>query len=182
MAGSTTKDINTKAGQTVARELMICYLNTATYASPTWAALGTRVEDSTMDYDWSDESKQDILGNVHSTMKKPIITQTFDPCNLDAGDSAISYIWKLGVHDQDAQALTSQDLLVVHFYSGSEAAPFAERYPSSMVKPTGLGGEGGGSIEMPVDVTFGGKREIGTATKGSDGSITFATGSASQTA
>ena len=65
------------------------------------------------------------------------------------------------------------DILVAHFYAGTESAPFAERYPASMVKPTGLGGEGGGSIEMPVDVTYGGKREIGTVTKGADGSVTF---------
>lgn len=126
-----------------------------------------------MDYDWSDESKQDILGDVHSTMKKPIITQSFDPCNLDAADSAVHKVWELGVHDQDAQALVAMDILVAHFYAGSEAAPFAERYPSSMVKPTGLGGSGGGSIEMPIDVTFGGKREVGTVTKAADGTVAF---------
>lgn len=126
-----------------------------------------------MEFDWGDESKQDILGDTHSTMKKPVITQSFDPCNLDSSDSAICKIWALAVHDQDYQALTSCDLLIVHFYAGSTAAPFAERYPSSMVKPTGLGGEGGGNIEMPVDVTYGGTRETGTATKGDDGTVTF---------
>ncbi|MCI8469362.1 MAG: hypothetical protein HFJ75_07770 [Eggerthellaceae bacterium] len=171
MANDTT--FTTTPGQTIAREQLIAYLNTATAAAPVWGALGTRVEDSNMDYDWSDESKQDVLGNVHSTMKKPIITQSFDPCNLDSGDSAISKVWKLGVHDQDAQALCSMDLLIVHLYAGSTAAPFAERYPSSMVKPTGLGGEGGGSIEMPIDITYGGKRETGTANIAADGKVTF---------
>lgn len=169
----TEANLNTKAGQTVARELMIAYLNTATYASPTWSALGRRVEDSSMEFDWGDESKQDILGDVHSTMKKPVITQSFDPCNLDSGDSAVSYVWEKAVKEQDAQALAAMDILIAHFYAGTESAPFAERYPASMVKPTGLGGEGGGSIEMPVDVTYGGKREIGTVTKGTDGSVTF---------
>lgn len=169
----TASNLNTKAGQTVARELMIAYLNTATYASPSWSALGKRVEDSSMEFDWGDESKQDILGDVHSTMKKPVITQSFDPCNLDSGDSAVSRVWELAVKEQDAQALAAMDILIAHFYAGTESAPFAERYPASMVKPTGLGGEGGGSIEMPVDVTYGGKREIGTVTKGADGSVTF---------
>lgn len=168
----TAPTINTTAGQTIARELLVAYLNTGTSLSPTWSALGTRVEESSADYDWSDESKKDILGNTHSTMKKPIITQSFDPCNLDSGDSAIKKVWELGVRDQDAQALCNMDLLIVHTYAGAAGAAFAERYPSSMVKPTGLGGSGGGSIEMPIDITYGGARSIGTASV-ANGVVTF---------
>lgn len=173
MAGSTANTFNTPADQTIAREQLVCYLNTATYASPTWAALGKRVEDSTMDFDWGDETKQDILGNVHTTMKKPVITQSFDPCNLDSADSAIAKVWQTAVHDQDPQKLCNMDILVVHLYAGTSSAPFAERYPASMVKPTGLGGEGGGSIEMPIDITYGGERQTGTAARSADGNVTF---------
>ena len=83
-------------------------------------------------------------------------------------------IWNLAVKDQDAQALSSQDVLLVHFYAGTSSSPFAERYDSAMIRPTGLGGEGGGDMEMPIDVTFGGKRTVGTASKDSTtGAITF---------
>ena len=68
----------------------------------------------------------------------------------------------------------SQDLLRIHLYAVDESgAAFAERYPSSMVKPSGLGGEGGGTLTMPIDVTFGGAREVGTARVAADGVITF---------
>ena len=170
MADST---FNSAPGQTIAREQLLACLNTGTKSSPEWSPLGKRVEDSSMDFDWGDESKQDILGDVHSTMKKPVITQSFDPCNLDSGDSAIAKVWELAVHDQDAQALSAMDLLIVHLYSGTDTAAFAERYPASLVKPTGLGGEGGGSIEMPIDVTYGGTRQTGTAKRAADGTITF---------
>lgn len=170
----TSSDFNTTADRTIARENLVCYLNTGTSNSPTWSALGKRVQDSSMEFDWDDESNKDILGNTHSDMKSPVIKQSFDPCNLDSGDAAIHQIWKLAVHDQDAQALCNMDLLLVHLYAGTpSSAMFAERYPSSMVKPTGLGGEGGGSIEMPVDVTFGGKRSVGTAAISSAGVVTF---------
>ena len=36
-----------------------------------------------------------------------------------------------------------------------------------------LGGAGGGSLTMPIDITFGGKREVGTASVAADGTITF---------
>lgn len=164
---------NTTPGQTVARELLIAYLNTGTNSEPTWSPIGKRVEDSTAEYDWGEETKQDILGSTWATMKKPVITQTFDPCELDAGDEAQKKIWELAVVRHDAQALANMDMLIVHLYAGtSKTAVFAERYESCMVKPSSLGGEGGGNIGMPIDVTYGGKRTVGTAAV-SNGTVTF---------
>ena len=164
---------NTTPGQTVARELLIAYLNTGTNSAPTWSPIGKRVEDSSAEYDWSDETKQDILGSTWGTMKKPIITQTFDPCELDAGDESQKKIWDLAVVKQDAQALANMDMLIVHLYAGTaNTAVFAERYESCMIKPSSLGGEGGGNIGMPIDVTYGGKRTVGTAAV-SNGTVTF---------
>ena len=158
----------TTAGQTVARELLLAYLNTGTGSAPVWSAIGKRVEDSSEEYDWSTESKKDILGDTYGTMKKPVITQSFEPCELDSGDAAQQKIWKLAVVDQDAMALAAMDMLIVHTYAG-----FAERYEACMVEVTGLGGEGGGSVGMPINVTYGGTRTKGTATKGVGGAIEF---------
>lgn len=160
----------TDAGKTIARELLIAYLNTGTTAEPVWSAIGKRVEDSDTEYDWDTETKRDILGATYGRMKKPTITQTFDPCELDAGDVAQVKLWNLAVKDQDAQALANQDMLIVHFYAGSN---FAERYESCMIEITGLGGEGGGDIEMPINVTYGGTRTTGTASKTAGGVVTF---------
>ena len=173
-------EFNTTEGQTIDRALLIAYLNTGTSSSsPTWSPIGKRVEDSSQEFDWSEETKQDILGSTYTTMKKPVITQTFDPCELDAGDEAQKKIWNLAIVKQDNNALTNMDMLIVHLYAGTaNTAVFAERYESCMIKPTGLGGEGGGSIGMPIDVTYGGKRTIGTASV-SDGTVTFTPASAS---
>nr|DAG04946.1 MAG TPA: hypothetical protein [Siphoviridae sp. ctClL93] len=158
----------TTAGQTVARELLLAYLNTGTSSAPVWSVIGKRVEDSSEEYDWSTESKKDILGDTYGTMKKPVITQSFEPCELDSGDAAQQKIWNLAVVQQDAMALAAMDMLIVHTYAG-----FAERYEACMVEVTGLGGEGGGSVGMPITVTYGGTRTIGTATKGTGGAIEF---------
>ena len=79
-------------------------------------------------------------------------------------------IWNQAIKDQDVQAMANNDLLMVHLYAGEEGAAFAERYSSSSVKPSGLGGSG--NIGMPIDVTFGGTRTTGTASV-ADGTITF---------
>lgn len=162
---------NTTAGATVARKMLLLYLNTGTADKPVWSVVGKRVEDSAMEYDWGDESKTDILGNTYTTLKEPVVTQTFDPCELDSGDAAQVKIWNQSIKDHDIGAMTNNDLLVVHTYAGDAATgAFAERYPTSTVKPSSLGGSS--TIGMPIDVTFGGQRETGTA-KATDGTVTF---------
>lgn len=166
-------NFNTTADQTIARELLMLFLNTGTAAEPTWAPIGKRVEDSSMELDWQRESKNDIMGNTFTTMKKPIITQSFDPWELTNGDVAQSKIWKAAFVDQDPQVLCSMDLLLVHGYAGTaKSAMFAERNPASSIEPTGLGGAGGGNIGMPITVTFGGERVTGTAAI-DNGAVTF---------
>ena len=160
-------NFTTNPGETVARELLVAYLNTGTAESPVWSPLGKRVEDSSAEYDWGESTSQDILGNAWAKLKKPIITQTFEPCDLDAGDEAQKKIWQLAVVEQNAQALSNMDLLIAHLYAG-----FGERYESCMVKPSSLGGEGGGNIGMPLDITYGGEGSIGSVTN-TGGTIKF---------
>ena len=164
-------NFNTKEGGTVARKLLILYLNTGTSEAPVWSVIGKRVEDSSMEYDWGDETKTDILGDTYTELKTPTITQTFDPCELDAGDKAQLRLWNQSIKDHDVAAMSNNDVLVVHAYTGdAESGAFAERYMSSTVRPTSLGGSS--NIGMPIDVTFGGKRQTGTATS-TGGTVTF---------
>lgn len=165
-------EFSTTSGQTIARELLIAYLNTGTTAAPVWSAIGKRVEDSTAEMDWSQESKRDILGNTFTTMKKPTITQTFDPIPMDAGDAAAVKLWNLAVKDHDAQALSNQDMLIAHFYATSGQAKFAERYSGCAVAVTSIGGDGGGDLNIATEITYGGDRTLGTVAK-SDSGVTF---------
>lgn len=162
----------TTEGQTIDRELLIAYLNTGTSSAPVWSAIGKRVEDSTEEMDWGQESKQDILGNTFTTMKKPVITQTFDPIPLDAGDAAAVKMWNLAVKDHDAQALANQDMMIGHFYATSGDAKFAERYDSCAIAVTSIGGDGGGTLNITSEITYGGNRTLGTITKSASG-VTF---------
>ena len=156
---------NTPAGQTIARETLIAYLNVGESGTPKWAPIGKRVEDSTEEYDWGEETMQDILGESYTTMKKPTITQSFDPLPLDAGDEAVQKIWQLAVYEQNAQALANMDMLIAHFYASDTSKNFAERYEACALRVSSLGGEGGGNIEMPIEVTYGGTRTVGNVSR-----------------
>ena len=165
-------EFNTTEGQTIARELLIAYLNTGTAESPTWTAIGKRVEESDEEMDWSAESTQDILGSTWTTMQKPVITQSFDPLPLDAGDAAAVKLWNLAVKDQNAQALANQDMLIAHYYATSGESNFAERYSGAAISVNRIGGTGGGNLEIGFDVTYGGTRTLGTV-KNAAGTVTF---------
>ena len=165
----TDLTFTTPAGQTIDRGLMIAYLNTGETSTPTWYPIGKRVESADREYDWSQESLQDILGNTWTTMKKPIMTDSYDPIPLDAGDAAAVKLWNLGVKDQNAQALTNQDMLIAHYYTTGN---WAERYSGCAVAVTRIGGEGGGNLEIATEITYGGTRTLGTVTN-SAGTVTF---------
>lgn len=165
-------NFNTPSGQVVGRDLLIATLNTGTSDAPEWSPVGIRVEDSSASYDWNVETSRDIFGRTYSSGKKPTITQTFEPWALDSGDKAQKKIWNLAVKDQNAAALMAQDMLIIHKYAGEEGKFFAERYKSCSVLPSDLGGEGGGSVGMAIDVTYGGERVIGTAAI-EEGVVTF---------
>lgn len=162
---------NTAAGAVVERKLLILYLNTGTGETPVWSPIGKRVEDSSMEYDWGEESKTDIFGETYTTYKPPVITQTFDPCELDSADVAQVKIWNQAIKDHDVAAMANNDMLVVHTYAGDkDTGVFAERYSACAVKPSGLGGSA--NVGMPIDVSFGGTRTKGTA-KAGGGAVTF---------
>lgn len=162
---------NTTAGEVIAREMLVLYLNTGTSTTPVWSPIGKRVEDSSIEFDWQEESKVDIFGKTYTTFKKPIMSQTFDPCELDSDDTAQVKFWNMAIKDHDIGAMTNNDMLIVHLYAGTAStAMFAERYSSCAVKPSGLGGSD--VVTMPIDVTFGGTRTLGTAAI-SSGVVTF---------
>ena len=67
---------NTPSGQTIARELLIAYLNTGTVAAPVWSPLGKRVEDSSTELDWESDISRDILGTASRNAETGVVTFT----------------------------------------------------------------------------------------------------------
>ena len=160
-------EFNTPTGQTVKRDMLATYLNVGTEAEPDWKICGLRVTSSSMEYDWNKESYIDIIGRRHTNLSAPTITQSFDPCPIDAGDNAIAKIWNTAIMEQDYSALSHMDVLVAHLYAG-----FGERYNGCTVTPTSLGGDGGSHVNMPFEIDYGGERTKGTVTA-TNGSVTF---------
>ena len=167
--------ISADTGKSAKRETLITALNTGTSTSPAWKALGKKVEDSSIDLDWGEETKKDILGHVYTDAQKPAKEQEFSGNNFIGGDDVMNYIADLAIVKEDYTALTQQECLIIHTYlTDSTGKTFAERYSECAVLPSSIGGEGGGVLVSDVTVKYGGTRTTGTATYSSaDGTITF---------
>lgn len=160
-------------GISATREMMIAYLNTGTADAPVWSAMGAKVTDSNIEYDWSIETNTDILGATYTRAKTAQMTQSFSGAEIVAGDKVMNQLVNLAVVQKSAAQLVKQDCLIVHTYlKNGEGNSFAERYPASAVVPTTIGGEGGGFLVSNIDVTYGGTRSKGSATV-AEGVVTF---------
>ena len=161
------------------REYLLLAVNTGSAETPVWSLVGTRVESSDLEYDYSQENGQDILGNAYTTLRKPILSQSFDSVPFIGGDPVLENIYT-NTRAQDISAMTNYDCLLIHRYSGtagtqsSGASYDAERYAASAILCTSQGGEGGGYLNYGLECTFGGTRTLGSATISDAGVIAFA--------
>lgn len=166
---------NVESGKTIDRASMVALLNVGTSEAPEWSPVGKRAADSSVEFDWGNETTQDILGGVYTSKKKPVKTQSFDPWTLSGGDKAQEKLIQLVVVDEDVQTLSNMDMMIVHNYikRGDVTGYFAVRYPNTSIDVTRLGGAGGGNLEIAVSVTYGGERSKGTASKDESGVWVF---------
>lgn len=168
-----TYSIAGTSGKRATRDLLVVYLNTGTSEAPVWSPLGRTSTDSSIEYDWSTDTKTGIYGEVFTSAKTPTMTQSFSESDILAGDAVMNHLLDVSVVRKDVSEVTNQDCLIAHLYlTDSSGKPFAERYPSSTVILTTTGGEGGGMLASDVEVTYGGTRETGTISKAGD-TVTF---------
>lgn len=165
--------VTTGDGVSATREMMITYLNTGTADAPVWSAMGAKVTESSIEYDWGIENKTDILGDAYTNAKTAQLSQSFGGGEIIAGDVVMNHLVDLAVVQKSAAKLVNQDCLVASLYlQDDDGNSFAERYPASAVVPTSIGGEGGGALVTNIDVNYGGARIEGSIKKTADG-VTF---------
>lgn len=172
MADATA--FNIAAGTKAERKLLLTCVNTGTAASPEWEILGVGIEESAIEYNFEEETKTDILGKTSTTIAKPQRRQSFDPFTLMEGSDLQVKLYNIIRHERWSE-LANMDMLLVHTYVGAAGSFEAERFKGSAINPTSLGGSG--TLDMPIEVIFGGTHTLGTAAIAS-GVVTFTEASA----
>ncbi len=167
-----------KAGQNVARRLLITYVNCAAFGdsystAPSWVAVGHGVEDSSLEYSVSSTTKTDIFDNTETNVEKIEISQSFDPMTLKKGNPLQAKL--IDIMERKAkEELALFECLVVRAYmeekDGENTVYHAEKHKGCTITPQREGGSA--YVDMPITINFSNDKVLGTVDK-LDNSLKF---------
>ena len=164
-------NFNLRDRQRAERKLLITVAEWTEGTSTVREILGTRTEDSSIDYNADVETTTDIRGINYTDINRTQPQQTLDPYTVLGGS-------KLGpvlndIRRRNAVSEYNQfTVYVITAYIGTSGAYEAERHSGCTINPTSLGGDS--FVNMPIDVYLSndyegsGEPQIGTVDKLSD--------------
>lgn len=164
---------NLNPGQRAERKLLITVAEwTETDDSTTPATttqvreiLGTRTEDSSIEYNSEIETTTDILGNNYTDLNKTQPEQAFDPFLILGGS-------KLGALLDDIRSrnalseLQQFTMYIITAYKGSAGAYECEKHTDCTITYDSIGGDV--NVNFPITVHFSNKITTGTVDKLAD--------------
>lgn len=130
-----------------------------------WEVQGYGVEDASLEFSPEQESKTDVLGIQHNTVKKMERSMSLDPNTLRQVTAAgrLNEILHEYMRRNRLAEMSQFPVLVVYGYVGQEGAYQADLYTKSTIHPVKLGGSA--RVEFPVEIQFGGEVVYGTVDK-----------------
>lgn len=167
-----TKGTTLKAGERVQRKLLITAVEWDNGGeTPEREILGTRTEDSSIEFNADTSTSTDIRGITYTDVNKTEPQQDFDPVYL-LGESKLSeYLVKAALtNDIDAYNNVFNAYIITAFIAGdteSDTTPatsyYAVKHTGCSVIPTSLGGDSYNS--MPIELHFSNNITEGTVDK-----------------
>lgn len=156
------KQINLPAGRRAERKLLVTIAEWTEGTSIVREILGTRTEDSSIDYNADIQTSTDIRGNNYTDVDKTQPQQEFDPYLILGGS-------KLGALLNDIRRRNAVSefgqftMYIVTMYTGTAGAYEAEKHTDCTIAITSLGGDA--NVNMPITVYFSNKITTGTVDK-----------------
>ena len=157
--------INLADGQRAERKLLITVAEWTEGSDNVREILGTRTEDSSIDYNPDIETTTDILGINYTDMNRTQPQQDFDPYLILGGS-------KLGAKLNDIRrrnALSELNQFTVYIitaFIGAAGSYAAEKHTDCTITYNSIGGDT--NVNMPISVYFSNKITTGTVDKLAD--------------
>lgn len=157
--------INLADGQRAERKLLITVAEWLEGSTKEREILGTRTEDSSIDYNPDIETTTDILGINYTDMNRTQPQQDFDPYLILGGS-------KLGAKLNDIRrrnALSELNQFTVYIitaFIGTAGSYAAEKHTDCTIAYNSIGGDT--NVNMPISVYFSNKITTGTVDKLAD--------------
>lgn len=171
MAATTTiKQINLKQGQRAERKLLITVAEweeptldgTTTGTEQVRELLGTRTEDSSIEYNPDIQESTDILGNNYTDVNKTQPTQGFDPFLILGGSRLGAFLNDIRRRNALSE-LQQFTIYVITAFVGSDGAYETEKHADCAITYDSIGGDA--NVNFPITVHFSNKITTGTVDK-----------------
>ena len=157
------EQFNLRAGQRAERKLLITVAEWTEGTSLVREFLGTRTEDSSIEYNSEIETTTDILGNNYTDMQRTQPEQTFDASPVIGGDKLKALL--NDIHRRNALSELQQfTIYVITAFVGSSADGYAcEKHTDCTITYDSIGGDV--NVNFPYTVHFSNKITTGTVDK-----------------
>jgi hypothetical protein len=171
MAAQTViKQINLNKGQRAERKLLITVAewteNTLDGTTPGTETvrelLGTRTEDSAIEYNPDIQESTDILGNNYTDVNKTQPSQQFDPFLILGGSRLGAFLDDIRRRNALSE-LQQFTIYVITAYKGTEGAYETEKHADCSITYDSIGGDA--NVNFPITVHFSNKITTGTVDK-----------------
>lgn len=172
MAAETIiKQFNLKPGQRAERKLLVTVLEweeptldgTTTGVETVRALLGTRTEDSSIEYNADIQQSTDILGNNYTDMNKTQPSQSFDPHLILGGDRLGAYLNDIRRRNALSELGNFTAYIITAFIGDSATGYEAEKHEDCSVAYESIGGDA--NVNFPYTLYFSNKITTGTVDK-----------------
>ena len=156
---------NLDNGQRAERKLLITVAEWTEGSSQVREVLGTRTEDSSIEYNADISTTTDILGNNYTDINRTQPQQDFDPYLVLGGS-------KLGAKLNDIRKrnalseLNSFTMYIITAFVGAAGAYEAEKHDDCTITYNSFGGDS--NVNFPISVYFSNKITNGTVDKLAD--------------
>lgn len=165
----SVQQITLNAGQRAERKLLITVAEWMEGTTQRREILGTRTEDSSIEYNSDIETTTDILGNNYTDLTKTQPEQTFDPYLILGGSKLGAFLNDIRRRNAVSELQAFTMYIITAFIdegSGSTHAYQAEKHTDCTITYDSIGGDV--NVNFPITVHFSNKITTGTVNKLSD--------------
>ena len=160
------QQFNLNSGQRAERKLLITVAEWTEGTSTVREFLGTRTEDSSIEYNAEIETTTDILGNNYTDMQRTQPEQTFDASPIIGGEKLKVLLNDIRRRNALSELQQFTIYIITAFVGDSTEGYAAERHDDCTITYDSIGGDV--NVNFPYTVHFSNKITTGTVDKLAD--------------
>lgn len=160
------EQFNLSAGQRAERKLLITVAEWREGTTTVREFLGTRTEDSSIEYNSEIETTTDILGNNYTDLQRTQPEQTFDASPVIGGDKLKALLNDIRRRNALSELNQFTIYIITAFVGSAQSGYAAERHTDCTITYDSIGGDV--NVNFPYTVHFSNKITTGTVDKLAD--------------